>query len=128
MALASAWRAVALGEAALAMSFPPALAGLVLQQIAFGFNEPVEQAWMNEHASTGRRATILSLYSMAFTLGGAIGLVCLGWLARETSIANAWLLSAGIFVLAAPGFLALGSVARRHDRLVAKQSLRAGVA
>jgi MFS family permease len=128
LAVACAWRAIALGGAALATSFTPVLIGFVSQQVAFGFNEPIEQAWMNEHASSGRRATILSLHSMAFTLGGAIGLVCLGWVARETDIANAWRLSAGVSLLAAPGFLVLGSIARRYKRLMVKQSLHAGVA
>jgi MFS family permease len=125
IAVAIAWRALMLAGAALATTFVPALIGLVLQQIAFGFNEPVEQAWMNEHASAAQRATVLSLRSMAFTFGGATGLVCLGWLARETSIANAWLLAAGLYVLAVPGFLALGRVARRAERATVEQALRA---
>lgn len=116
MSVAFAWRALTLAVAALATSFVPALLGFLLQEIGIGFNEPVQQAWMNEHATSGKRATILSLGSMAFTLGGAAGLVCLGWLARETSIASAWLVTASLCAVAGPGYLALGRVAQRHAR------------
>jgi MFS family permease len=122
LAIACAWRALTLGAAALATSLAPALIGFVLQQVAFGFNAPVEQAWMNEYASAQRRATILSLHSMAFTFGGATGLVCLGLLARGTGIATAWLVSAGVYALAALGFVALGRVARRSERPAEQRS------
>jgi len=125
LAVAFAWQAVTLGAAALATTFVPALMGFLLQQIAWGFNEPVKQAWMNEHASSERRATILSLRSMAFTLGGAAGLVALGSLARATTIADAWLVAAGLCAAAVPGYLALGRVARRYERTAAAEPVRA---
>jgi MFS family permease len=125
IAIAGTWRAVMLAGAALATTFVPALIGFVLQQIAFGFNEPVEQAWMNEHANATQRATILSLRSVAFTFGGATGLVCLGWVARDAGIDHAWLLSSGLYLLAVPGFLMLGRVAQRHERARVEQALRA---
>ena len=125
LAVAHAWRALTLGAAALATSFVPALLGFLLQEISFGFNEPVLQAWVNEHATSAQRATVLSLRSMAFTLGGAAGLVCLGWLADQTSIANAWLVTAGVYVVAVPGYLALGRVAQRHGRRTVEEAVRA---
>ena len=125
MAIAFAWKAVMLGAAALATSFVPALIGFILQEIGFGFTEPVKQAWMNENASAEHRATILSLRSMAFTLGGAAGLVCLGWLASRTSIANAWLVSAILYGFAAAAYLALGRISLRYQRPVLDQPLRA---
>jgi MFS family permease len=114
LSVAFAWRALTLAVAAVATSFLPALLGFLLQEIGLGFNEPVQQAWLNEHAASGQRATVLSVGAMAFTLGGATGLVCLGWLARETSIATAWLVSAALCAAAAPGYLAVGRVARRQ--------------
>jgi hypothetical protein len=62
---------------------------------------------------------------MAFTLGGAAGLVCLGFLARETTIASAWMATAGIYMVAVPGYLVLGRVARRYQRAAIEQALRA---
>ncbi len=123
LALASAWRGATLGLAALATTRGPALTGFLLQQIAFGFNEPIKQGWMNDYATTQRRATILSLHSMTWTLGGAIGLVCLGWIARDRSIATAWLASAIICSVAAPAFIALGRVARRCERRTLERAL-----
>jgi MFS family permease len=114
--VARLWRAATLGLAGWATSFELALLGFLLQEIAFGFSEPVMAAWMNEHASSERRATILSLRSMSFTLGGATGLICLGWIAREHGIATTWLCSAAVYLLIAPGFLLLGHAARRVAR------------
>lgn len=126
MAIAYVWRAVTLAVAALAVSFVPALIGFVLQEIGVGFNEPIKQAWMNEHATSKHRATILSLRSMAFTLGGAAGLVCLGWLARSTSIAHAWMVTACLYAVAVPLCLAIGRLAARGEESPAvDQPLRA---
>jgi hypothetical protein len=52
---------------------------------------------------------------MSFTLGGAGGLVCIGLLARDVGIPAAWLASAAVFVLLAPGFILLGRLARDAD-------------
>jgi MFS family permease len=107
LALSFAWRAVTLGIAGAATGFPLALAGFVLQEIGFGINEPVLQAWMNEHASAARRATVLSIRSMAFTLGGGSGLVVLGWLALQTDIGVVWMTAAAIYGVSMALFLAL---------------------
>ena len=125
LAVSYAWRALTLGAAGLATSFTPAEAGFLVQEIGIGFSEPVLQAWVNDHATPAQRATVLSLRSMTFTLGGATGLVCLGWLARETSIATVWLVSAGIYALAVPGYFVLDRVARRHERVPVEEPLRA---
>ena len=125
LAFAYAWRGLTIGAAAMATTFFPALFGFLLQEIGWGFSEPVLQAWMNEHATSAQRATILSVRSMAFTLGGAAGLVCLGFLARETGIANAWMATACIYMVAVPGYLALGRIARRYERAAIEQPLRA---
>ena len=125
LAFAYAWRGLTIGAAAMATTFFPALFGFLLQEAGWGFTEPVLQAWMNEHATSEQRATILSVRSMAFTLGGAAGLVCLGFLAREAGIANAWLATACIYMVAVPGYLGLGRVARRYERVKIEQALRA---
>jgi MFS family permease len=128
LALASAWRGVTLGIAALATTRGPALTGFLLLQVAFGFNEPIKQGWMNDYATAQRRATILSLHSMMWTFGGAVGLVCLGWLARDSSIGTAWLAAAIICGLAAPGFIALGRMARRDERRMLERTLQPALA
>ncbi len=107
LALAVAWRGLTLGAAGAATSFPLAFAGFMLQEIGFGISEPVLQAWMNDHASAARRATVLSIRSMAFTLGGGTGLIALGWLAMHTDIGTSWLVSAAIYAVCVPFFLGL---------------------
>lgn len=104
LALALAWRAVTLGCAGAAVGFPLAFTAFIIQEVGFGMSEPVLQAWMNEHATAARRATVLSIRSMAFTLGGGTGLIALGWLARQTDIGTAWMVSAAIYAIAAPLF------------------------
>ncbi|MDX2166601.1 MAG: MFS transporter [Deltaproteobacteria bacterium] len=101
-------RALLLGIAGAAGGFPLAASAFILQEMGFGFTEPVMQAWMNEHASAARRATMLSVRSMSFTLGGGTGLVVLGLLARATDIGLVWMVSAALLALTAPGFLLLG--------------------
>ena len=112
---ASIWRGAMFVVIGLATSFVPALAGMLFAEIGFALSEPQFQAWMNEHIPPDRRATLLSVRSMSFTLGGACGLACAGFIARDVGIGPAWLLPAAIFILTAPGFLLLGRVARRTD-------------
>ena len=74
---------------------------------------------MNDYANTAQRATVLSIRSMSFTLGGAAGRVCLGWVAREYGIVTACGISAAIYALVAPAFLILARVARDAPALPA---------
>jgi predicted MFS family arabinose efflux permease len=77
-------------------------------QAVWGLSEPTLQGWMNEHVDSELRATVLSVRSMAFTLGGGIGLVCLGLVARGQGIPAAWGVAAACLLVSAPGFLLLG--------------------
>jgi predicted MFS family arabinose efflux permease len=87
--------------------------GVLMMEIGFGLSEPVLQAWMNEHIEPEQRATVLSVRAMCFTLGGGTGLVCIGLVARDWGIPAAWVISATILALTAPGFLILGRYAQR---------------
>jgi len=106
------WRGLMLGMAAVATTFLPALAGLLMMEVGFGLTEPLLQAWMNEHIAAERRATVLSVRAMCLTLGNGTGLLCLGRLARDAGITVVWSTSALIVVLIAPVFLML---ARRAE-------------
>jgi MFS family permease len=105
LAAASVWRAVTLGAAAQATSFTPAAAGFLLQELGVGLGEPVMSSWMNEHTRSRQRATVLSVRAMAFTLGGSLGLVCLGFVARAVGIPTAWAIAATIYALLAVGIV-----------------------
>jgi MFS family permease len=113
LAGASVWRASMLGLAAAATTVSPMTAGLVLQEVASGLSDPVTAAWTNEHIAAEQRATALSVRSTFFTLGGALGLVTLGLLARSQGIPVAWGVAAALFALTALGCLGLGRVAAR---------------
>jgi MFS family permease len=104
----ASWRGASLGVAAASTSFLPALGGWLLQEVSFGLSEPVMQAWMNEHVGAERRATVLSFRSMAGTLGGGVGLVAIGFVARDHGIPAAWAASAALHLAAAPLYLRLG--------------------
>ena len=108
---AALWRSTMFVLVGLAAGVGPAVAGLLLQEMSFGMTEPLVQAWMNEHIAAERRATVLSVRAMFFTLGAAAGLVCIGLLARDVGMRAAWLACAAVFVLVACGFILLGRLA-----------------
>jgi predicted MFS family arabinose efflux permease len=112
LAVAATWRAFFLAVSATATSVKPMVASFVLEEAGLGLSDPVLVAWTNEHIPAEKRATVLSIRSTFFTLGGASGLMTLGLLARSHGIPVAWLVSAAIQALLAAGYLALGRVAR----------------
>src|SRR5438552_3307259 len=113
LAAAALWRGGTVAVAAAAVTAAPMVAGLVFQEIAFGLSDPVLLAWTNEHVAAAERATVLSVRSTFFTLGGASGLMILGLVARDLGIPTAWAVGAVLFALAAPLYLALGRLAPR---------------
>jgi len=113
LAAAALWRSTMLVVAATATGLWPMLAGLLLQEISLGLSDPVLTAWTNEHVAADYRATVLSVRSTFFTLGGATGLLAMGLVARGMGIPVAWAVSAAVVALMAPGYLALGRVARQ---------------
>ena len=115
LAMIALWRGAFLAAAAAATTFAPALGWLLLYEAGVAASEPIKNAWMNAHVRSELRATVLSVQGMSFTLGGALGLVILGLLARSTTIPTAWAASAAIFIALAPGFLWLGRIADRED-------------
>jgi MFS family permease len=112
LCVAALWRSAMLVVAAAATTIQPALVGLVLQEMSFGLTDPVLTAWANEHVRAEQRATVLSVRSTFWTLGGAAGLSVIGLIARTFGIPTAWYVSAAVIALAAPGYLVLGRVAR----------------
>ena len=108
---AALWRGVSLAGASAAASLVPALSGWLLQEVSFGLSEPVMQSWMNEHVAADRRATVLSIRSMVGMLGGGLGLIAIGFVARDSGTPAAWAVSAALFLATAPAYLWLGRLA-----------------
>lgn len=108
------FRTVMLVVAAQLVEPVPVIAAVLLVELCFGISDPVIRTWTNEHTSAAQRATVLSVVNMFSTLGGAVGLMTIGLVARAHGIPTAWWCSAVIFALVAPGFILLGRVTRRH--------------
>jgi len=117
LAVASTLRGAALGVAVLVPRFPQNLVAVLMLQAVYGLMEPALQGWMNENVDSKVRATVLSVRSMAFTLGGGVGLLCIGLVARSGGISAAWGVSALLILLSAPGYLLLGRRAQRPASL-----------
>jgi MFS family permease len=107
------WRAAFLTAAAFATGVGWLVAMLVTYEIASAARHPLITAWLNEHVGEDLRATVLSVGGMSFMLGGSLGVVLIGLIARESGIPAAWLAAAAIMVLIAPLYLVLGRVARQ---------------
>lgn len=78
--------------------FYAVLAGFFIYEIGRGMYTPVYKSYLNTHIPSEKRATILSFDSMMGTLGAAGGLIVMGWVASNYSIAYSWL-AAGILLL-----------------------------
>jgi MFS family permease len=104
---AALWRGGTLLLAALATTFTPILAGILLQEAAFGLSEPIFLASINDRIGPELRATVMSVRSMFVTLGGSLGLVALGLVARSQGIPTAWVIAAMMLFAIAPCFLLL---------------------
>lgn len=107
------FRTVMLVLAASSVEPIPTIVTVLLVELCFGISDPVIRTWTNEHTSAAQRATVLSVVSMFSTLGGSLGLMTIGLVARAHGIPSAWWCSAVIFAAVAPGFIALGRIARR---------------
>jgi DHA1 family quinolone resistance protein-like MFS transporter len=107
LAIACLCRSVTLGAAAASLAFAPNLVAVLTLQAVRGLSDPALQGWMNENVDSDLRATVLSVRSMAFTLGGGLGLLSLGLVARSGGISAAWGVSAVLLLAIAPGFLLL---------------------
>lgn len=108
VAVATLVRAAMLAAAAQSPVLAPAVLAFVVFEFGMGLNEPLMLGWMNEHAGAAQRATVLSVRQMSFTLGGGIGLLLVGVVARDHGIPAAWLVGATVLAATAAGFAALG--------------------
>lgn len=73
--------------------------------VLVGVATPVRRAYINSYIPSERRATVLSLDSMFYNLGGALGQPGLGWVARSASIPLAWAVGACVTALAWPLYM-----------------------
>lgn len=73
---------------------------LFLLNSSWGAQGPVGESIFHQYVPNETRSTLLSLRSLMSQLGGLIGMICLGYIAEESSISTAWLVGSGILFMA----------------------------
>lgn len=81
--------------------FYPVLIGFLMHEFGRGMQRPVQKAYLNKYIPSEKRATILSFDSGMGKLGGALGLLALGWIGKNYSIQLSWLISGVLLALTA---------------------------
>lgn len=85
----------------------PAFAFFGMSSLMAGLSRPVIDTYLNERIPSDRRATVLSLMQLAFSLQVAFFEPALGFLTDEVSITSAFVFSAAYFVVLMPPLLVL---------------------
>lgn len=93
--------------------FGVVLLGFLFYEIGRGMINPVHKAYINKYIPGEQRATVLSFDSMMGKLGAGLGLVILGWVAKNYSIQTSWLISGLLLFLLIPIYLR----AKKHESL-----------
>jgi len=81
-------------------SFYLAIFFFLLYEISRGIQRPALFGYFNKIIPDKKRATILSFSITVSWLGGAVGLLTLGWAAKRFSIETAWIGASMVFLLA----------------------------
>lgn len=85
--------------------FGVVLLGFITYELGRGMLTPVQKAYLNKHIPGEKRATVLSFDSMMGRLGAALGLVILGFVAKNYSIQTSWLISGILLLFLIPIYL-----------------------
>lgn len=80
--------------------FPLAISMFLIHEIARGMYKPLRDAYLNDNIPSEERATLISFEAMSQHIGGVVGLFVSGFVAENTSISYAWVLS-GVTLTAA---------------------------
>jgi MFS family permease len=92
-------RGIILIGLALQSNLPVAILLFWLVYLNMGAVNSPHSTLLNEQIPSGQSSSMLSIESLASYLGGAIGGVFLGYIAKQISISAAWLISGGALVL-----------------------------
>lgn len=80
-------------------SFPITISFFMLHELGRGMFGPIKSSYLQENIPSRKRATIGSFESMYTHIGGALGLVTFGWIAKNFSIPTAWIISGSILII-----------------------------
>lgn len=92
--------ALGIGLAGCGVTFLWAFGPFLLHEMARGMLDPIKKACLNGLLRSNVRATLQSFESMAFHVGGVLGLLVTGLIAQYGSIRLAWVFSASTLLLA----------------------------
>jgi sugar phosphate permease len=84
---------VTLAVAGFMSILPTALVFFLLHEVLRGVFGPIKDAYLHDNIPSEVRATVVSFESLAHHVGGAIGLMVTGFVAKQYGIPAAWLLS-----------------------------------
>jgi MFS family permease len=80
-------------------SFPITITFFMLHELGRGMFGPIKSGYLQENIPSRKRATIGSFESMYTHIGGALGLVTFGWIAKDFGIPTAWIVSGSILTI-----------------------------
>lgn len=83
----------------LSQNFPVIITFFLLHELGRGMFGPIKDDYLQENIPSRKRATIGSFESMYIHIGGALGLVTSGWVAKNISIPSAWIISGSILII-----------------------------
>jgi len=83
---------------AISSSFIITIIAFLLHEVARGAFSPIKDAYLHENIPSKERATIESFESLAHHLGGAVGLLLTGVLAKNLGMSLTWIIS-GLFLV-----------------------------
>jgi MFS family permease len=108
----------------IATSFPLALLCLLVVTATVGVVGPVRQAYIHAVVRGEQRATVVSFDSMVANLGGVSGQAGLGYLAKASDYASAYVAGGAATLLAIPLYLRLRALDDPADAIVGRAGKR----
>ena len=80
-------------------SFPVTIIFFLMHEVGRGMFGPIKDSYLQENIPSRKRATIGSFESMYIHIGGALGLVVSGWVAKNIGIPIAWIISGSVLII-----------------------------
>ncbi|MFA5927350.1 MAG: MFS transporter [Patescibacteria group bacterium] len=90
-------------------SIPMIFSSFFIYEVSRGAFRPLKDTYLNDNVPKEQRATILSCESIIHHIGGSVGLLLSGYMAKNSSIPITWIMSGTILLL---GTLLVAKLAR----------------
>ncbi|MFT5197236.1 MAG: DHA1 family quinolone resistance protein-like MFS transporter, partial [Candidatus Promineifilaceae bacterium] len=100
---------------ALQTNLPIAVLLFWIVYLNMGITSSPYSTLLNDQIPSSQRSSILSIASLAFYLGGAIGGILLGFIAEQLSVGVAWVISGAILVIPFILYLRIEMIQKKGD-------------